>query len=59
MGVRGQQIFAAEIANHAMARAAVIPVGLDQADVFIDRSVGPLDLGGAKAYLVVLCRQAH
>jgi hypothetical protein len=37
-----------------VARTAVIPIGLDEADVFVDFAIGALDSGGAKEHLVSL-----
>ena len=53
-GRGGQQIFAAEIADHAMARTARIPVRLDEADVLVDGSVGASNFGGAEVHSVTL-----
>ena len=52
--MRGEQILAAEIADHAMARAAVVPVGFDEADVLVDMAVGAFDLGCAEVHGVHL-----
>src|SRR2546423_1327166 len=52
--MRCQQVLATEIANHSVTRAAVVPVGLDQADVLVNLAVGSLDLGGPEGHGVVL-----
>jgi hypothetical protein len=42
------------MANDAVTRTAVVPVGFDQADVFVDAAVGTLDLGSSEIDGVLL-----
>jgi len=54
-----QQLLAAQIADDAVARAAVIPKGLDQADVFVDLAIGAFDAGGSEVHYVSLSIGTH
>jgi hypothetical protein len=54
VGMRGQQLLAAQITDDAVARTAGIPIGLDEADIFVDRAVWALDFGGTEEDVVPL-----
>ena len=52
--MRGQHLLATQITDHAMARTAGIPLGLHQADIFVDGTIGTLDFGSAEEQWVPL-----
>ena len=56
VGMRSQQLLATQIADHAVARTAGIPIGLDQADIFVDGAIRALDFGGAEEHAVPLSK---
>ena len=53
-GMGGQDVFAPQITDDAVAGTALIPIGFDQADVFVDPSIGAFDSGGPEKHLVLL-----